>query len=236
MDVDDSDWKGADCVWVTLPDDSPAGYEGALESLFNGALPALRGLDPAIDLQVLTPFRRGPASTSQLNAFLQLRLNPPGNGRLEAKVGDVTLREGDRVLQQRNDYTKEVFNGDLGTVVAVDGDGGVRVVFGVGAGAANNAAAGGNGSDDGSGDGSGDGCDTIARALESLSSGGREVAYSRAELRDLIPAWQGSNRPFTPSPTHTPHTHMYVYACKPAAALLNPSVSNPSHHQCLNPY
>ena len=35
-------WDGADCVWVTLPDDSPAGYEGALEALFRGALPALR--------------------------------------------------------------------------------------------------------------------------------------------------------------------------------------------------
>jgi ATP-dependent exoDNAse (exonuclease V) alpha subunit len=49
-------------------------------SLRTGALPALKGLDPATDLQVLTPFRRGPASTSQLNAFLQLRLNPPGYG------------------------------------------------------------------------------------------------------------------------------------------------------------
>jgi exodeoxyribonuclease V alpha subunit len=62
--------------------------------------------------------RRGAASTSQLNAFLQAKLNPPGHRKLETRVGDVTLREGDRVLQQRNDYTKEVFNGDLGTVVA----------------------------------------------------------------------------------------------------------------------
>ena len=123
-------WDGADCVWVTLPDDSPAGYEGVLEALMSGALPALADVDPASDLQVLTPFRRGPASTSQLNAYLQARLNPPGNGRLETRFGDVTFREGDRVLQQRNDYQKEVFNGDLGTVVAVDGDGSVRVVFG----------------------------------------------------------------------------------------------------------
>lgn len=169
-------WEGADCVWVTLPDDSPAGYEDALEALFDGALPALQGIDPAIDLQVLTPFRRGPASTSQLNAFLQARLNPPGDGRLEARAGDVTLREGDRVLQRSNDYNKEVFNGELGTIVAVENDGGVRVVFGVGGLGLADAKRGGGG-------------DTIARALESLSSGGREIEYSRSELNNLIPAW-----------------------------------------------
>ena len=105
-------------------------------------MPALAGLDPARDVQVLTPFRRGPASTSQLNAFLQARLNPPAHGKRETRAGDVTLREGDRVLQQRNDYTKEVFNGDLGTVVGVDGDGGgVRVVFGAAAAGADEASA-----------------------------------------------------------------------------------------------
>lgn len=172
-------WEGANCVLVTLPDDSPAGYEGALEALFSGALPALQGLNPATDLQVLTPFRRGAASTAQLNAFLQARLNPPAAGRLETRVGDVTLREGDRVLQIRNDYTKEVFNGDLGTVVAVDGDGSVRVVFGAGAGIDGRG-------DEADEDGAGD---TIARALASLKTSGREVSYSRTELRDLIPAW-----------------------------------------------
>ena len=182
-------WDGADCVWVTLPDDSPAGYEGALEALFRGALPALRGLDPTADLQVLTPFRRGPASTQQLNAYLQARLNPPGAGRLETRVGDVTIREGDRVLQQRNDYTKEVFNGDLGTVVAVDGDRGVRVVFG-GAAANSKQASDALEDDDGSHDASSSpNEDTVDRALASLKHGGREVSYSRTDLRDLIPAW-----------------------------------------------
>ena len=189
-------WDGADCVWVTLPDDSPAGYEGALEALFRGALPALRGLDPTADLQVLTPFRRGPASTQQLNAYLQARLNPPGRGRLETRVGDVTIREGDRVLQQRNDYTKEVFNGDLGTVVAVDGDGGVRVVFGGAAANSKQASESTEDAEDVSNDGSNDGSDassspedTVDRALASLKHGGREVSYTRTDLRDLIPAW-----------------------------------------------
>jgi len=211
-DVLSQNWSGADCVWITLADDSPAGYEGALESLFDGSLPALANLDPARDVQVLTPFRRGPASTSQLNAFLQARLNPPARGRLETRVGDVTLREGDRVLQQRNDYTKEVFNGDLGTVVAVDGDGSVRVVFGAAAtGAADDFS---DDDDDVSSQSSSKktsekkraadersaqtargtpppvSSDPIARALASLDGGGgREVSYSRAECRDLLPAW-----------------------------------------------
>ena len=200
-------WSGADCVWITLADDSPAGYEGALESLFDGSLPKLAGLDPARDVQVLTPFRRGPASTSQLNAFLQARLNPPARGRLETRVGDVTLREGDRVLQQRNDYTKEVFNGDLGTVVAVDGDGSVRVVFGAAAtGAADDdetsdaaststtsekkRAASGKSGETAEAGPTPTSLDPIARALKSLDGGGgREVSYSRAECRDLLPAW-----------------------------------------------
>ena len=184
------DWTGADCVWITLSDDSPAGYEGALESLFEGSLPALAGLDPARDVQVLTPFRRGPASTSQLNAFLQARLNPPARGKAETRVGDVTLREGDRVLQQRNDYTKEVFNGDLGTVTAVDGDGSVRVVFGAAASEAGGAAGDSAGGAASAGDEDAASVSPVARAVASLESGvGREVSYSRAESRDLLPAW-----------------------------------------------
>ena len=188
----DSSWSTADCAWITLPDDSPAGYEGALEQLFGGALPVFSKLDPARDVQVLTPFRRGPASTSQLNAFLQARLNPPLPGKLETKGAfDVVLREGDRVLQQRNDYTKEVFNGDLGTIVAVGGNGSVRVVFG------NQSSS----VDEKDGDGEKLGkssssktektntIDPIQRALDSLAHGAREVQYKKSELRDLIPAW-----------------------------------------------
>jgi exodeoxyribonuclease V alpha subunit len=200
-------WEGADCVWVTVPEDGENAYEGALAALFDGALPALDGLNPTTDLQVLTPFRRGVASTSQLNVFLQERLNPPSDGRLETKAGEITFREGDRVLQQRNDYAKEVFNGDLGTVVAVDGDGSVRVVFGGGAGTSGaGSSAGANEStrgeyDDDTHDAGADSAaagaadssrrltDTVAMASRSLRHGAREVSYSKSELRDLIPAW-----------------------------------------------
>ena len=108
------------------------------------------------------------------------------------------------MLQQRNDYAKEVFNGDLGTVVAVDGDGSVRVVFGgagtSGAGASAGASESTRENDDDINDaGAADAADydrderrltdTVAMASRSLRHGAREVSYSKSELRDLIPAW-----------------------------------------------
>jgi exodeoxyribonuclease V alpha subunit len=63
---------------------------------------------------------RGEAGVGALNARLQERLNPPRDGVPEARGGGRVYRPGDRVLQLRNDYGLEVFNGDLGTVRAVD--------------------------------------------------------------------------------------------------------------------
>jgi exodeoxyribonuclease V alpha subunit len=79
-------------------------------------MPAAYGLDPRRDVQVLTPMRRGPLGTMQLNAALQQALNPA------ARAGtDGHLHPGDKVMQLRNDYDKEVFNGDLGEVRRVEG-------------------------------------------------------------------------------------------------------------------
>lgn len=77
-------------------------------------IPARFGLDPQRDVQVLAPMHRGRAGVSRLNVALQERLNAGGGGR---RVGDYLLRPGDRVIQQRNDYEREVFNGDVGRVV-----------------------------------------------------------------------------------------------------------------------
>lgn len=73
------------------------------------------GFDPITDAQVMTPMRRGPLGTRKLNEVLQQSLNPGVNG------GETTtaFRRGDKVMQLRNDYDKEVFNGDLGEVVAI---------------------------------------------------------------------------------------------------------------------
>ena len=93
-------------------------------------LPEKMGI-PVSDIQVLTPTRKGPAGTENLNRLLQEALNPQKPGQPEVRWGDRVYRPGDRVMQTRNDYDilweKEdgtvgsgVFNGDVGHVQAID--------------------------------------------------------------------------------------------------------------------
>lgn len=74
------------------------------------------GLDPLSDVQVLTPMRRGPLGTRNLNEVLQAAFNAGADGGVPS-----VFRRGDKVMQLRNDYDKEVYNGDLGTVLRVEG-------------------------------------------------------------------------------------------------------------------
>ena len=83
-------------------------------------IPAGFGLDPARDVQVLTPMNRGLLGTENLNRELRARLNPPRAGALELARGERVFRVGDKVMQVRNNYELEVFNGDLGRVTHVD--------------------------------------------------------------------------------------------------------------------
>ena len=86
---------------------------------------------PSQQIQVLSPTRKGPAGTSELNARLQAALNPPMQGKNEFISGKRIFREGDRVVQIRNDYdilwkTDDmevgygIFNGDIGHISAID--------------------------------------------------------------------------------------------------------------------
>ncbi|MBU1003250.1 MAG: ATP-dependent RecD-like DNA helicase [Proteobacteria bacterium] len=88
-------------------------------------IPAAYGLDPKRDIQVLTPIHKGELGTQVLNALLQERINPHGR---EVKRGNTIYRVGDRVLQLKNDYDKDVFNGDLGWIETVDPDQGEVLV------------------------------------------------------------------------------------------------------------
>jgi exodeoxyribonuclease V alpha subunit len=72
------------------------------------------------DIQVLSPLHRGAAGVGQLNRRLQAALNPPAQARAEHRRGSQVFRLGDRVMQIRNNYDKEVFNGDMGRLVALD--------------------------------------------------------------------------------------------------------------------
>ncbi|MGA0201520.1 MAG: ATP-dependent DNA helicase, partial [Prochlorotrichaceae cyanobacterium] len=68
----------------------------------------------------LCPMTRGTLGTRNLNQVLQACLNPPTPDKPEIFRGKSLLRVGDRVIQQMNDYDREVFNGDLGYITAID--------------------------------------------------------------------------------------------------------------------
>jgi exodeoxyribonuclease V alpha subunit len=78
-------------------------------------LPRRYGFSP-FDIQVLTPMHRGELGAANLNRLLQEALSP---AEAEMQIGGRVLRVGDRVMQLRNDYDKDVFNGDVGQVVRV---------------------------------------------------------------------------------------------------------------------
>jgi exodeoxyribonuclease V alpha subunit len=75
------------------------------------------GLDGIHDIQVLTPMHKGPLGTMALNAMLQAALNPNA-------AENAVFSQGDKVMQLRNNYTKEVFNGEIGTVSRLDQESG----------------------------------------------------------------------------------------------------------------
>jgi len=87
-----------------------------IRELVTVRIPRRFGFDPLRDVQVLTPMHRGPAGTTALNQLLQAALNP--NGPSIEHHGQ-TFRAGDKVLQLKNDYEREVYNGDLGFIARV---------------------------------------------------------------------------------------------------------------------
>jgi exodeoxyribonuclease V alpha subunit len=87
--------------------------------LISDLIPNL-GFNPAADVQVLCPMTRGAVGTRNFNQVLQQLINPPNPDKVEISRGGITLRIGDRVIQQTNDYQRDVFNGDLGVIAAID--------------------------------------------------------------------------------------------------------------------
>lgn len=81
------------------------------------SIPRRFGLDPRDDVQVLTPMQRGELGARNLNLVLQAALNPAG---ASVQRFGWTFRVGDKVMQLENDYDKEVFNGDIGRIGAID--------------------------------------------------------------------------------------------------------------------
>ncbi len=82
-------------------------------------IPERFGLDPFRDVQVLSPMNKGELGVATLNQRLQEVLNGSATGKTVERFGR-TYRVGDKVIQSRNDYQKEVFNGDIGRVKEID--------------------------------------------------------------------------------------------------------------------
>ena len=110
--------------------DDPEAARATIVELVAERIPQRFGFHAITDVQVLAPMHRGELGTQALNHALQERLNPAVPGATELVRGDRVYRSGDKVMQLRNDYDKAVFNGDIGVIVAIDGDEGtVRVDF-----------------------------------------------------------------------------------------------------------
>ncbi|HWC26191.1 MAG TPA: ATP-dependent RecD-like DNA helicase, partial [Solirubrobacteraceae bacterium] len=97
--------------------DGPQAIFDEVCELAAARLPAHYGLDPAADVQVLAPMHKGPLGIDALNRELRARLNPDG-----AAIAGSALRVGDKVMQTRNSYEHDLFNGERGVLVHHDAE------------------------------------------------------------------------------------------------------------------
>jgi exodeoxyribonuclease V alpha subunit len=110
-----------------LERNAPEEVAATIKQIVSTRLVGNFGLRDFSDIQVLSPMNRGPIGVHVLNLELQSLLNPAGH---PVKVGERQLREGDRVIQLRNNYEKQVFNGDIGRIARVDAERGrLEVAF-----------------------------------------------------------------------------------------------------------
>jgi exodeoxyribonuclease V alpha subunit len=101
-----------------IPSETPEDIAGKLMDVVCERIPKRFGLDPVRDIQVLTPMNRGGLGARALNVELQKRLNKSTGNKID-KFGS-TYGVGDKVIQTVNNYDKEVFNGDIGTISSID--------------------------------------------------------------------------------------------------------------------
>ena len=111
---DISNGKGTDFFFIEQEEPEAAAQE--IVELVQRRLPKHYGLSPE-QIQVLTPMQRGPVGAANLNQVIQAAVNPQSTG---LKRGGVEYRKHDKVMQIRNNYEKEVFNGDIGVIGDVD--------------------------------------------------------------------------------------------------------------------
>lgn len=115
-----------------LPRELDRDIAATIADLYKNRLPRSYGDGIRGNIQVITPSRKGEAGSENLNVILQSALNPPSRDRIEYRFKDVLFREGDRVMQTRNNYDINwfrdkdgkdgygIFNGDIGVIQRID--------------------------------------------------------------------------------------------------------------------
>ena len=110
--------NGADCVFIEV--DETEDLLQKIKGIVAKSLPNL-GFKPE-EITVLSPMQRGMVGVRNLNEELQKIVNPPHVNKNEHPRGGIILRVGDRVMQRRNNYDKNVFNGDVGYIGSIDSE------------------------------------------------------------------------------------------------------------------
>jgi exodeoxyribonuclease V alpha subunit len=100
--------------------DEPEQVIDRIVTMVKTRIPGKFGLDPFKDVQVLSPMNKSELGVANLNRVLQESLNPSRGPQQEVTRFGVTFRTGDKVIQMQNNYTREVFNGDIGRVLGID--------------------------------------------------------------------------------------------------------------------
>ena len=124
LDVKDNDF-------FFLPRSSDEDIAFTVTDLYKNRLPRTYGADTVNNIQVITPSRKGDAGTENLNVMIQSALNPSSTKKREHKHRERVFREGDKVMQIKNNYELEwcreddstgmgIFNGDIGTILRID--------------------------------------------------------------------------------------------------------------------
>ena len=129
-ELPDLDVAGERSDFYFISREEPDAAKATIVELVSERIPSRFGFDPVTDVQVLTPMHRGELGTAAINQALQQKLNPGNHGEPQLVRGERAFRRGDKVMQLKNDYDRNVFNGDIGVIEYIDGESGaMRVDF-----------------------------------------------------------------------------------------------------------
>jgi exodeoxyribonuclease V alpha subunit len=109
-----------DTDFYLFAQDDPDKAANLLVEIVQTRIPRKFGYDPLQDIQVLSPMHRGAVGVGNLNQRLQAALNPPSPKKAERRLAGRGFRVGDRVIQHRNNYQLDVYNGDIGRIEGID--------------------------------------------------------------------------------------------------------------------